>query len=75
MFATDPQKSKVLKNEGEQQRKERQGLLQRNQPLQEYFDKQNSIETRKISNKKEVQKTMDNAIKIAMAKNEKTFLI
>ena len=49
-------------------------MLSRNLQLQQYFEKQKRLTNKKMLAKKEVQKTMDQTVKMAMAKNEKKFL-
>ena len=74
LFATDPQRTSVFKNEGEQTRKGRIELLQRNQRMRDYLDKQTRLEDKKLLNKRNVQKVMDSAIKENMFKDNEKFM-
>ena len=74
MFATDPQRAAIFKNEGDQQRQGKIELLKRNQRMREYLDKQARLEERKIQTKKNVVKVMEDAVKENMSKDNEKFM-
>ena len=74
LFGNDPQMQKVIKHSADFRKNELKSLLERNLPLQQFLDKRQRIEDKKIGNKRASKAILDLEVKRDMQRNERDFI-
>ena len=72
-FFSDQNVQKIIKHSADFEKTDFKQMLQKNEKLKDYLDRQTKIEQKKLSNNKIVKQNLDREVRITMARHERAF--